>query len=305
MIQSKSYERPLARRSFLGTVAAGGLGVVSAAAATTELPTIKLGKFTVTRLIAGYNPIGGHSHSVPKLSAIMKDWFTPERTLEFVRRCEKNGINTWQAGMDPKVIGALRAAWDSGSKMQWICLTSDMSPEKFKEVAALKPIAVVHHGEQTDRLFGMGEEGKIQDFIKKAHDLGLLAGISSHNPKHIAKCEDSNWGQDLYMTCFHNIRRDRDEVKAGLGDLTVDEMYLQGDPKRMTDVVKKVKRPCLGFKILAAGRMCNNRAALEKAFEFAYANIKKTDAVIVGMFPILTDEIGEDTELARKHSKLA
>ena len=56
----------------------------------------------------------------------MKDWFTPERTLEYVRRCEPNGINTWQAGIDPKCFAVLREAWDSGSKMQWICLMGDV-----------------------------------------------------------------------------------------------------------------------------------------------------------------------------------
>jgi hypothetical protein len=56
----------------------------------------------------------------------MKDWFTSERTLDYVRRCEAAGINTWQASIDPKVFGALRAAWDGGSKMQWICLMPDV-----------------------------------------------------------------------------------------------------------------------------------------------------------------------------------
>ena len=41
---------------------------------------------------------------------------------------------------------------------------------------------------------------------------------------------------------------------------------------------------------------------MEKAFQFAFANIKKTDGVIVGMFPILSDEIGEDADLARKYA---
>ena len=148
-------------------------------------------------------------------------------------------------------------------------------------------------------MFRAGEEGKVRDFLKKVHDLGALAGISSHSPENIARCEDANWEQDLYMTCFYNIRRDQDKVKAGLGDLTVDEMYLQQDPGRMTAVVRQVKRPCLGFKILAAGRMCESRRTIQQAFNFAYSNIKKTDAVIVGMFPILTDEIAEDAEIAR------
>jgi hypothetical protein len=295
-----SLQSSLGRRSFVTRVAAGALAASSASRAAEALPIISLGKFKVTRLIAGYNPIGGYSHSVPKLSALMRDWFTPARTLEYVRRCEANGINTWQASIDPKVFDALRAAWDGGSKMQWICLMPDVAPEQWKQIVALKPIAVVHHGENTDRAFRAGEESKVRDFVKKAHDFGLMAGISSHSPLNIAKVDDSGWEQDFYMTCFHNIRRDQDQVKAGLGDLPIDELYLQGDPGRMVRVIRKVERPCLAFKILAAGRMCNSRATIEGAFQFALSNIKKTDAVIVGMFPILTDEIGENASIARK-----
>jgi hypothetical protein len=284
-------------------VAAGALAASSAApAAENPLPTIQLGKHKVTRLIAGYNPIGGYSHSVPKLSALMRDWFTPARTLEYVRRCEANGINTWQASIDPKVFDALRAAWDSGSKMQWICLMPDTTPEQWKQIVALKPIAVVHHGEYTDRAFRSGNETQVRDFVRKAHDFGVMAGISSHSPTNIARVEDSGWEQDFYMTCFHNIRRDQEQVKTGLGDLPIDELYLQGDPARMAAVIRKVSRPCLAFKILAAGRMCTSRATIESAFQFALSNIKKTDAVIVGMFPVLTDEIAENASIARKYA---
>ena len=292
------------RRAFLTQLAAGALATPAAGlgTGTASIPTIKLGKYDVTRLIAGYNPIGGYSHTTQKLDALMKDWFTPERTLEYVRRCEQNGINTWQASVDKKCFAVLRQAWDSGSKMQWICLMGDMEPAQWKEIIDLKPIAVVHHGEVTDRLFNTAGEQKIRDFIKKAHDYGVLAGVSSHRPRNILRVEDSNWGQDFYMTCFHEIRRDLDKVRGGLGDDTIGELYLQHDPSRMTEVMRKVSRPCLGFKILAAGRVCNNRASIEKAFQFAFASIKKTDGVIVGMFPILADEIAEDAELARKYA---
>lgn len=298
MTHQNIKEEARGRRQFL-KLAGGALAAATTARAAETLPAIALGKHSVTRLIAGSNPTNGYSHSVPKISAIMADWFTPERTLDFVRRCERNGINTWQTSITPKTLGALRSARDSGSKMQWICLTSDVSPDKWKEVAGLNPIAVVHHGENTDQMFRAGGEGKIHDFVRKVHDLGFLAGISSHSPENIARCEDANWEQDLYMTCFYNIRRDQGKVKAGLGDVPVDEMYLQQDPARMTAVVRQVKRPCLGFKILAAGRMCENRPSIQRAFNFAYSNIKKTDAVIVGMFPMLTDEIAEDAEIAR------
>jgi len=290
------------RRSLLAAMAAASAAPGSVPAATeARLPVIRLGEFEVTRLIASYNPIGGYSHSVPKLSAIMRNWFTAERTRDFLLSCERNGINTWQASYDPKAFEALRAARERGSKMQWICLIPDVTAAQWKEIRDLKPIAVVHHGEQTDRYYKAGETAKIADFVRKVHDFGLLAGISSHTPEHIARSEDAGWGQDFYMTCFHNIRRDQDRLRASLGnDLPVDELYLQNDPGRMTDVVRQMKRPCLGFKILAAGRLAMNAASLERSFRYAFQRIKPTDGVIVGMFPILTDEVAENAALTRR-----
>jgi hypothetical protein len=291
------------RRNFVQAIAFSGLAAARGAAADPGaklvIPTVMLGKHTVSRLIAGYNPVGGYSHSVPKLSVIMRNWFTLERTVEFIEHCEQQGINTWQASIDTKVYAALRQAWERGSRMQWICLMHDAEPAQWKEIVDLKPIAVVHHGEFTDRMYRDGSQGKIADFLKKAHDFGVMAGISSHNPNNIARSEDAGWEQDLYMTCFYNIRRDIEKVRSGMGDIPVDELYLSQDPARMTDVVRQVKRPCLAFKILAAGRLCNNRSSIEKAFAYAYRRIKPSDAAIVGMFPMLADEIAEDAAIAR------
>jgi len=143
---------PPDRRRFLTQLAVGAaLGANSSpaaagAAGAGTLPTIKLGKSDVTRLIAGDNPIGGYSHTTPKLDRLIREWVTPERTLDYVRRCEQNGINTWQSSVDPKCFGVLRKAWDAGSKIQWICLMRDVDPAQWKEIVELKPVAVVHHG---------------------------------------------------------------------------------------------------------------------------------------------------------------
>lgn len=287
------------RRAFLRTVSTSGLAGAAAGAPAAAIPTVALGKHRVTRLIAGYNPIGGYSHSVPKLSAIMRNWFTRDRVVEFLHNCERNGINTWQASIDSKAFEALRLARDAGLKMQWMCLMPDVGDAKWKEILSLQPIAVVHHGEQTDKHYRNGTQGKIRDFIHKAQDYGVMAGISSHVPEHIARCEDAAWTHNFYMTCFYNIRRNPDELQARLGDLPVDELYLGRDPDRMTAVVRQVKRPCLAFKIFAAGRMCNSPGTIERALRYAYHNIKTGDGVIVGMFPMLSDEVAEDAAIAR------
>ena len=63
----------------------------------------------------------------------------------------------------------------------------DVEAEQWKEIVALKPIAVVHHGENTDRAFLAGQPEKIRDFVKKAHDYGVLAGISPRTRRRTSR----------------------------------------------------------------------------------------------------------------------
>jgi len=302
---------PVPRRTFVKQIVGAGALLAgssllrspdaAAAVPTGEpVPTVQLGDKKVTRLVAGYNPIGGYSHSTKKLAEHMLHYFTVERTTDFILHCEKEGITTWQADPTPKVRDALHAAWERGSKMEWICLTSGDVP---KEVFALKPIAVCHHGGVTDGLFRTGTEEKVHDFVKKVHDAGVMAGISTHNPDHLARIEEADWENDLYMTCFYNVSRTAEEINKMVGDNVLGELYLESDPRKMTERIRQVKKPCLGFKILAAGRLCWNKFSVERAFAFAYANIKPTDAAIVGMYPVFSDEVKEDADFTRKHAK--
>jgi hypothetical protein len=80
----------------------------------------------------------------------------------------------------------------------------------------------------------------------------------------------------------------------------VREVYLEEDPPRMFKVIRQTRRTCLAFKILAAGRLCESKASVEKAFRQTFAGIKPTDAVIVGLYDRYTDQAAEDAEFARR-----
>jgi len=80
-------------------------------------------------------------------------------------------------------------------------------------------------------------------------------------------------------------------------------LFFRDDPEVMTKVIRQVKQPCLGFKILGAGRLCSSQEKVRTAFEFAFANIKPTDGVIVGMFPWYFDEIGANAKYVRELGK--
>jgi hypothetical protein len=68
----------------------------------------------------------------------------------------------------------------------------------------------------------------------------------------------------------------------------------------MCKVVRQVRKPCLVYKVLAAGRKCGSPGEVRQAFEFAYENIKPVDAAVVGMYPRYSDQRGENTRLVRE-----
>lgn len=310
------------RRSFLSGVATGALaGAVNfgagetAAAAPIEgkpypdsraFPTVQFGKTKITRLVLGGNPFGGYSHSVQKISDLMREYFTVPRITDLIMHAEEEGITTMETHYAPNVDAGLRAARDRGSRMQWICLSHAGEDSMLKDIVALKPIGIAHHGNRTDDYFHAGNRQIVLDYVKKIHDLGIFAGVSSHCPKHIAIIEDSGWENDFYMTCLYYLTRTQDELRLIYGDTLVNEReepFVKGDPERMTAVIRSVKKPCLAFKLLAAGRNCISPERIEDCFKFAYSHIKPIDAAIVGMYPVLNDEVRINCDLARKYSR--
>lgn len=275
------------------------------------LPSITLGKHQLSRLIVGANPINGYSYLGPHVTEHMKQWFEPPRSVEFLLDCERAGITAHQYSDSPRARVTLRDARERGSKMRFLALHSDR--EKLNEfVRETQPVAVAHHGGATDIKFAQGKAQEVHDYVKAVHDLGLLAGVSAHNPDCIKRVADEGWEVDYFMTCFYFLSRKRLAELAGKKEeeptapVLVDphHSFLRGDPEVMTAVARQVSQPCLGFKILAAGRQCTNQEVVKRAFRYALTRLKPSDGVIVGMFPWAFDEIGANAAYTREFGVL-
>jgi len=304
------------RREFLKqTVASVGLAAAGAAAfsqdsrAKSEMPMVQLGSHRVSRLILGSNPMLGYSHTSGLLSRLMMDFYTLENIGKVCERCLELGINTWQTSAHEKVDKTLEGLRSRGRDIQWIFLANNPHLQDAQALKAViqrgKPIAVVHHGQVTDRLWREGQVEKAHDFVKRVQDLGVMGGLSSHNPAVIRHAESQGWKVDFYMSSFYRDSRSREELKAQLNEAPLGEVFLASDPPLMCEAIRDAKRPCLAFKILAAGRNCERAEQTANAFEYAFRNIKRSDAVIVGLFPRYQDQALEDAKLAMQFSALS
>jgi hypothetical protein len=300
------------RRDFLQQTAAlaAGLSPVVAEAVEPEaktdpqLPTIKLGMHQVTRLIVGGNPIYGYSHFNKLLSRHMTDWHTPERVAALLKRCEQAGLNTLQNSYAERTLQDLDRYREAGGKMNWLCLGKgdwDQNPRLIEAAAKRKPIGIAPHGALAERLHRAKKLDVLTDLLKRIRDQGVLVGLSAHNPAVIELAEEKGWDVDYYMCCLYYLSRPREEFQKLLGgDLPLGEIYLPSDPPRMFKVVRAVKKPCLVYKVLAAGRRIGSAAEVRACFKTALETIKPADAMIVGMYQQFGDQVGENAAMVRE-----
>ncbi len=287
--------------------AAEPAAAASPATPAKPLPSIQLASHRVSRLVAGANPLNGGSYQGAHATHCMKEYFTPDRQVEFLQRCERAGITAHQFS-NYKNSDYVLAARDRGVKMSFFGLHAEIATVK-DAVKSIQPIALVHHGGVTDRLFGEGKHQQVHDFVKAVHDGGIMAGVSAHNPDCIKRIADEGWDVDFFMTCFYFLTRKN--VPGAMDKMppvcTLDMTHYtwyKDDPAAMTAVVRQVNKPCFGFKILAAGRACLNERRVREAFKIAFTSIKPTDGVIVGMFPRYVDEIQFNAEATHRYGQI-
>jgi hypothetical protein len=149
-------------------------------------------------------------------------------------------------------------------------------------------------------LFQEGKVECVQDYLKCMRDAGVAVGLGTHMPEVIEYAQQHHWDVDFYMACFYNLSRPGPRQSAVVtGRANYDnEHYLEEDRQKMADLILRVDKPVLGFKILAAGRHCTTQEQVRESYEFGYSHVKPTDAIVVGFFPKYQDQIALGLEYA-------
>lgn len=228
----------------------------------------------------------------------MRQWYTPDKICEVMRRCSQQGINTFNYVNLGRAPEDMQKFIDEGGKMHLIAqILGDPMPT-FKQ---FKPLAMYRQGEEVDKAFLNGDMENVHEWCKKTRDLGCLVGVGTHKPDVIAFVEDHGWDVDFYAGCVYHRTRTPEQWKKILnGEIQEmpQETYLQSDPARMYAVMRQTKKQCFAFKILAAGRIVD--PDIERAFRTAFDSLKPADGVFIGMWPYRKDEIRENVEIVSR-----
>ena len=261
------------------------------------LPTIRLGSTEITRLIVGGNPFSGNSHWDSKRDWEMRDFYTSAKIKETLFHCEECGLNAMLLRGDMHIMRLIREYRNEGGKLHWIGMTGSEFLSfngNVNQMMQYGPCAIYHHGSVTDSLFKKGEYDELKRRLDFIRSKGVPVGLGTHMPEVIRYAEEHDWGVDFYMACIYNISRTDRVSSAVTGKSNSGEIFDESDIPVMYETIRQTPKPCLAFKILGAARRCDSHETVRAAFVEAFANIKKTDAIVVGVYPKDEDHVALD-----------
>jgi len=260
-----------------------------AKAAAKGMPTGKIGKLTISRIICGGNLISGFAHSrdLVYVSALLRHYFTDEKVFATLEACEANGINTAILRLDDRTIGLLEKYRKRGGKIQWIAQIKTRDSKLTRDAQKAidhGAVGAYVQGGVGDRLVADGKTEILGQFVEYARSKGVIGGIGGHTLAVPMACEKAGVEADFYMKTLHGTSYWSHSSMEG----THDNVWA-ATPDKTIAFMNTVAKPWIAFKVLAAG-------AINPTVGFKYAFRGGADFACVGMFDF---QVAQDARILK------
>ena len=266
-----------------------------------SLPTGKIGKLTVSRLILGGNLLTHFTHSrdLHYVKTLAAHYNTDEKILETLAVAEAHGINTLTIHNPPQAISLLRRyRKERGGKIQWIiCPTAPVVPDMIQYRQQVEELVkdgcemIYLWGVHADALVAQGKIDLVAKAVALAKEFGVPSGVGSHSLEVVQACEQHGVNADFYIKTFHHHSYQTgpkpEQIKGPYSEFPG---YWCADPKATAEFMRTVEKPWIAFKTMAAGAIPPKQA-------FRYAFRSGADFALAGMFDF---EIAEDVKIAQE-----
>ena len=255
-----------------------------------EKKAIQLGNLTVSRLMAGGNPLSGFSHQSKDRDEEMLNYYTCEKIKEFFFECERNGIDAICARSDAFIMRVFREYWGEGGKARWIAQTATEYRDSYFAISAAVSAgaaAVYIHGGETDKICKSGQAESLHDIIAYGKKLGVPMGIAAHDPRTHLMIREMGVDNDFHVICMYNLGGYKSNTRPD-----TDAEFNDRDRALALDAARRIPLPCVLYKILGAGRKTMAEALVD-----VQPALKPTDGVLVGMF------IKDDPNMVRSNAE--
>jgi len=262
------------------------------------LPAGKIGNVKVSRLICGGNQFSGWSHSrdLVYLRELFRAYNTNEKIMETLELCEEKGINTIISGSSENLLKYWK---ERGGHIQWIAQVHPKSNDLTSDIKRAidnGAVGAYIQGGIGDKWVKNGRLDLLGKALEVIKENGVIAGIGGHSVEVPIACEKAGIEPDFYMKTLHSgnywsstPKQDRIDFNVDSGSPYDHDNIWSITPEKTIEFMKKVNKPWIAFKVLAAG-------ALHPREGFKYAFENGADFICVGMFDF---QIREDAIIAK------
>ena len=262
------------------------------------LPTGKIGKLQISRVIIGGNQFSGWSHSrdLPYLRQLFLAYSSQEKIMQTLQLCEETGINA----IITSASGYLNKYWkERGGRIQWIAQvhpkTTDLTSD-IKRAIDQGAVGAYVQGGVGDSFVKAGRADLLGKAVEFARQNGVIAGIGGHSAEVPMAVAKAGIKPDFYMKTMHHgnywsatPKEQRVEFNVDSGSPYDHDNIWEIAPEKTIEFMRTSETPWIAFKVLAAG-------AIHPREGFRYAFENGADFVCVGMFDF---QIRENVLIAR------
>ena len=220
----------------------------------------QIGKAKIPRILLGTSPFIG-AGQFGRRAAFYRDHFyeNPKNIVKIIYKAVDLGITGVQALPFRPIFGALKAV--ERELKERLTIVGTIGPgdplRDIRNFQEFNTAAMLLHGEITDKR----DSRRISELLNKVHAANVLAGLVTHEPLFTLNwLLESEVDVDLLMLPFNRLG-----------------MFMDADPLKVAEAIKRVSKPVIGKKILATGYL-----PPEDALTYV-ARFKCIDAVALGI----------------------
>lgn len=230
---------------------------------------LQVGKAMVPKILLGTSPFIGAGQFGGRAPFYHEHFYEkPQNIVKIVLKAVDLGVTGVQVLPFRPVFRALKDA--ERELREALTIVGTIGPEdpisNIRDFQAFNTVAMLVHGGITDRR-GSRE---ISGLLSRVHAAGCVAGLVTHRPLSTLEwLQKTDLDMDLIMVPFNKLG-----------------MFMDADPMRVAEAVKRLGKPVIGKKILAAGYLPPREAL---------AYMAKSGCIDIVALGIASEEEAEET----------
>jgi len=197
---------------------------------------LQIGKARIPRVLLGTSPFIGSGQFGSRAAFYYSHFYmNPQNIVEMIFKAVDLGVTGVQVLPFPPIFGALKAV--EREVKDRLTVVGTIGPDDplsdIRSFQGFNTMAMLLHGALTDSR----DSRRISELLNRVHAAGCLAGLATHRPfSTLNWLLETGLDVDLLMLPFNKLG-----------------MFMDADPRKVAEAIRRLGKPVIGKKVLAAG----------------------------------------------------